>query len=201
MSRRCFGVTHSFHRCARIGDWRFFCSDHRFQPVGWACFALTIVAGIAGIQSAWFQRHIATPRVIQAQDFRLRFAITGADLSKEDLKRAPPILPCNGKIGAASVKFELHLIPTLEYESSHSRPMPNLVYEANNFLFRNFDLLNKQGLEGQTLKFSIPWEIHDFAGPSTQFNADLYVGDAWYPTGYKSFGDGNVIIRLDQPTR
>jgi hypothetical protein len=52
---RCWGRTPTFRRCGRFGIWKFFCDDHRIQPVGWICALLfTVGGGIASIQSAWF---------------------------------------------------------------------------------------------------------------------------------------------------
>jgi hypothetical protein len=31
--RRCLGRTKNLRRCGRIGDWKLFCPDHRFQPL------------------------------------------------------------------------------------------------------------------------------------------------------------------------
>src|ERR1043166_1242884 len=55
--RRCLGRNRNFRRCSRKGDWRFFCDDHRRQPLGWV-FALvfTVIAGTASIHSAWFAK-------------------------------------------------------------------------------------------------------------------------------------------------
>lgn len=51
---RCWGVSRNLRRCGRLGNWRFFCADHRFQPVSLAFFLVfTVGAGIASIYSAW----------------------------------------------------------------------------------------------------------------------------------------------------
>ena len=53
--RRCYGLTKNLYRCGREGDWRWFCPEHRRQPVVWFIFILfTVVAGTASIYSAWF---------------------------------------------------------------------------------------------------------------------------------------------------
>ena len=55
--RRCWGITRNLRRCGRLGNWKLFCSDHRFQPIGCVFFIVfTVVAGTASIYSAWFQR-------------------------------------------------------------------------------------------------------------------------------------------------
>jgi len=52
---RCWGLTRSLRRCGRIGSWRFFCKDHRFQPVlALACVVVPMLANIASIYSALF---------------------------------------------------------------------------------------------------------------------------------------------------
>ena len=35
-NRRCFGLTKTLHRCARRGEWRLFCQEHRRQPLTWS---------------------------------------------------------------------------------------------------------------------------------------------------------------------
>ncbi len=56
---RCFGITRNFHFCGRNGDWKFFCSEHRRQPLVWLfVFVFTVVAGIASIKSAWWSSQV-----------------------------------------------------------------------------------------------------------------------------------------------
>jgi hypothetical protein len=53
--QQCFGLTRTLRRCGRRGSWRFFCDDHRRQPVAWIFFLVfTVIAGTASIYSAWF---------------------------------------------------------------------------------------------------------------------------------------------------
>lgn len=50
--RRCFGLTRNLNRCGRIGDWRFFCYEHKKQPLAWmAFFTFTVLGGAASIIS------------------------------------------------------------------------------------------------------------------------------------------------------
>lgn len=51
--RRCWGIR-NWRRCQRRGEWRFYCYDHRYQPLQALLVAFTLLAGIASIQSAWF---------------------------------------------------------------------------------------------------------------------------------------------------
>jgi len=37
-----------------LGTWRFFCDDHRLQPIAWVVSLFALVASAASIQSAWF---------------------------------------------------------------------------------------------------------------------------------------------------
>jgi hypothetical protein len=73
--QRCRGLTRTFRRCGRMGEWKLFCDDHRLQPFG-ALFVLvfTICAGGASIYSAWFTKPVNTlalrPRV-HIQKFEL----------------------------------------------------------------------------------------------------------------------------------
>lgn len=53
--RQCHGLTRNLNWCQRTGDWRWFCPEHRKQPIVWATFLVfTIVAGIASIRSGFF---------------------------------------------------------------------------------------------------------------------------------------------------
>jgi hypothetical protein len=50
--RRCLGRTSNLHRCQREGDWRFFCHDHKRQPLIWLfTFIFTVLGGTASIYS------------------------------------------------------------------------------------------------------------------------------------------------------
>ncbi len=52
--RRCLGILKNWRRCGRFGPWRFYCDDHRWQPLQAIVFAVfTLLAGIASIESAW----------------------------------------------------------------------------------------------------------------------------------------------------
>jgi hypothetical protein len=54
--QHCFGITRTLRRCSRTGNWRFFCDDHRRQPLVWASFLIfTVVAGLSSIYSAWWR--------------------------------------------------------------------------------------------------------------------------------------------------
>ena len=49
---RCFGLTTSLNRCQRSGSWRFFCPEHKKQPLIWVfTFIFTIGGGTASIYS------------------------------------------------------------------------------------------------------------------------------------------------------
>ena len=48
--RRCRGITRNLRSCGRRGDWRFFCADHRRQPIVWAfVFVFTVGGGLSSI--------------------------------------------------------------------------------------------------------------------------------------------------------
>ena len=53
--RRCWGIR-NWQRCKRFGEWRFYCHDHRRQPLQALVLAFTLLASIASIQSAWFPK-------------------------------------------------------------------------------------------------------------------------------------------------
>jgi hypothetical protein len=53
---RCWRLTANLGRCARRGDWRLFCADHRRQWLLWlSFFVFTAVAGSLQIYSALFR--------------------------------------------------------------------------------------------------------------------------------------------------
>ncbi len=57
--RRCWGFRR-FRRCGRIGDWRFYCADHRWQPLQGFAILFSALGVFASIQSAgWLS--MATP--------------------------------------------------------------------------------------------------------------------------------------------
>jgi len=77
--RRCFGITRNLHRCGRMGDWRCFCYEHRWQPTIWLSFLLfTAVAGTASIYSAWWPKTQPDPEMVRMQQ-RLEGLQTGGD--------------------------------------------------------------------------------------------------------------------------
>jgi hypothetical protein len=49
--RRCCGFTKTIRRCSRLGEWRFFCDDHRRQPLIWFTTVFTLLAGGASFYS------------------------------------------------------------------------------------------------------------------------------------------------------
>lgn len=56
--RRCWGLTRNLHQCGRYGEWRFFCPEHRLQPLIWISFVVfTVLGSIASMQSAWWPNH------------------------------------------------------------------------------------------------------------------------------------------------
>lgn len=59
---RCFGIARNLHRCGRIGDWKFFCFEHRLQPILGLFFLLfTIPVGLASIKSTWISPSESKP--------------------------------------------------------------------------------------------------------------------------------------------
>ena len=45
MGNRCWGRTRNLHRCGRVGEWRYFCDEHKLQPIQWI-FVLVFVIGV-----------------------------------------------------------------------------------------------------------------------------------------------------------
>lgn len=50
--RRCFGRTKSLHRCNRTLRSRFFCQDHRTQPLCWTLLSLGLLSSLLTILSS-----------------------------------------------------------------------------------------------------------------------------------------------------
>ncbi|EGQ8020001.1 hypothetical protein KIN38_22450 [Vibrio sp. B511a] len=56
-NQRCFGRNSNRSRCGRHGEWRFFCSEHKNQWLGWLAFLIfTVLAGTASIVG-WLAPH------------------------------------------------------------------------------------------------------------------------------------------------
>ena len=165
----------------------------------WLC-SLTIMLAVVfylwPLSPGWSQ---PTNAPFQGKDFRLRFAVAGHSIIEQDLQDAPRAISCRGTIGVADVKFDLRIIPTITHGYSRSTPMPQIWYEAEHFDIPNPDLLNRQGVVGQRLRFMLPTELRNFGGPSTKFLAELFVRDIWCPTGYDSFENGTVEIEIRPP--
>ena len=51
---RCIGRTRTLHRCGRVGPWRFYCRDHRYQPLHLCLTLLAVLGAIASI-AAWLR--------------------------------------------------------------------------------------------------------------------------------------------------
>lgn len=97
---RCLGVKRNLHRCNRSGSWRFFCGDHRRQPIGWASFAVfTVIAGASSIYSAWWR--VGSGVEHQAPETRTAQPVTTVPTA--------PAFECGrratGQQGAASVEL------------------------------------------------------------------------------------------------
>ena len=45
---RCWGITKNLHRCARTGNWTFFCDEHKRQWIGWL-FTLVFTVGAGSL--------------------------------------------------------------------------------------------------------------------------------------------------------
>ncbi len=55
MMNRCYGYTKNLQRCSRNGEWRFFCHEHKRQPVIWIfTLIFTILAGSTSIYSVFW---------------------------------------------------------------------------------------------------------------------------------------------------
>jgi len=95
---RCFGITRNVRRCGRFGGWRFFCDDHRFQPLIWLSFLIfTVVAGTASIYSGFFTSKLETPPLSQPQ----LQALTKLD----ELLNAPDEAALRGKFGFSEMVY------------------------------------------------------------------------------------------------
>jgi hypothetical protein len=160
----------------------------------WGALA-SIAALLMGIVFYIFPRN-GGDAPLGPEDFRLRFAVISYDLTTNDLKRAPVVLHCKGRLGLPSIEFDLQLVPTIAYASSRSRPIPMIWYESEHFTVITTELLNRHGVAGNRFIFTLPSELRGFAGPDTKFTAELYVRDKRYWTGTDDFQGGTVEIRM-----
>ncbi|ENQ1533242.1 hypothetical protein ACEOHI_004629 [Vibrio parahaemolyticus] len=59
-NKRCIGRNANLSRCRRQGEWRFFCTDHKYQWLTWLVFLIfTVFAGAASI-SGWLAPHLSS---------------------------------------------------------------------------------------------------------------------------------------------
>src|SRR5262245_45962832 len=65
--RRCWGFRR-FRRCGRIGAWRFYCADHRWQPVQALAVLFSALGVVASIQSAGW---LSTARPLENLSVRI----------------------------------------------------------------------------------------------------------------------------------
>ena len=97
------------------------------------------------------------------------FVIQNPDITEQTLKNAPDAVHCTGRIGVPSVDFDMRKLPTIVHEMSRSRSLPEIAYKADNFQFRSLELLNRQGLAGNTFRFPFPYELRNVAGSSSSY--------------------------------
>lgn len=96
--RRCIGRTRNLRRCGRLGDWRFLCDDHRFQPLVWLTFLIfTVGAGGASIYNEFLARKPETPPLSQSQ----LEALTKLD----ELLNAPDELTLRDRFGFSEMVY------------------------------------------------------------------------------------------------
>ena len=108
---RCWGRTRNLQRCGRIGDWRLFCDEHRFQPLGWLfVLVFTVVGGFASIQSAWFPHF-----------WNMRGSAATAQIATLNTAQPPP--------DSATEEPVIHIEPENAMTWSTTSELPQGVYE------------------------------------------------------------------------
>jgi hypothetical protein len=60
VARRCWGVR-NWHRCARVGEWHFFCDEHRWQPFQALAAVFAASVSLASIQASPFYKSLTRP--------------------------------------------------------------------------------------------------------------------------------------------
>lgn len=210
MQRRCWGRTRNLRRCSRTGAWRFFCHDHRYQPLIWFfVLVFTVGGGIASMQSAWFSglNNNLGDQPLSAQalsisplgvaDFRLRFCVVGYGITPEHLAKAPRLIHRNGSLARSTVEFDLRLVETIVYDLQRgARSEPVLCYESEHFVVHSLRLINQHGIAGGLFRFNVPMSLREFAGSSTHFRAYLFVRGEGPFSATGHFEDGIVDIKL-----
>ena len=93
--------------------------------------------------------------------------------------------------------FTLYLVPTLISLPTKGAPMSTIRYETRNFSVYGLKLLEQRRADPQKLRFELPRELRDFAGPSTKFNTELFVGTRLSTTGFRRFERGAIELDID----
>lgn len=124
--------------------------------------------------------------------------MSGQRITSKDIARAPAMVHGRGTLGpGVVVDFTLYLVPTLISLPMRGTPMPTIRYETQNFRVYGLELLEKRRSDPQKLRFDLPRELRDFAGPSTRFNTELFVGTRLSTTGFRRFERGAVALDVD----
>jgi hypothetical protein len=136
---------------------------------------------------------------LQPADFRLRFCVDSFAITPADLQRAPKLLHIRGRLAGSELRFDLRQVDTIVYASSRGGSMPQICYESEHFEIPGLAIMNKRGISGESFIFGVPFELRNFMGPDTKFDANLYIRDQWRPTGMSRFDDGTVKIEIPLP--
>jgi hypothetical protein len=164
----------------------------------WASLA-SIIGLIIAVPGFWMLFWPTTPPPIPFQntDFRLRFCVDSFRITPAHLKKAPKIMHIQGKLARLEVEFDLRLFDSIVYGSNRGAPMPRICYESEHFLVYGLSVINRRGIWGESLRFGVPFELQNLAGPETAFDANLFVRDQWYFTGVSE--DSDVKIEIHPP--
>lgn len=142
------------------------------------------------------------PAPLRHEDFRLELSVSRPRLTNRDLARAPTTIHSRGTLGpGVVVDFTLYLIPTLISVPARGTALPTLRYESRNFSVYGLELLEQRRATRQKLRFELPIEARELAGPATKFDAELFVGPRWYKTGFRRLERGTIELDVDLDER
>jgi hypothetical protein len=158
---------------------------------------LTTFSAAAHSVCAWLGAQ-PPPAPLRLEDFRLNLSVSGPRITSKDLARAPATIHCRGTLGpGVVVDFTLYLVPTVISLSTRGAPPSTIRYETRSFSVYGLDLLETRRSKPQKLKFELPLEVRDFAGPATKFNTELFVGARWYETGFRRVERSPIELDVD----
>ncbi len=137
-----------------------------------------------------------TPEPLRAADFRLRFCVVGFGITSRTLVAAPKLIHNRGRLAGSGIEFDLRLTETIITGSSRGKGEPTLCYESEHFVLIGLEAINRAGISGEALKFTVPMALRELAGENTHFRAYFFVREKGPYTAYDRFEGGSVNVEV-----